>query len=552
MGIAADKTLTHLRMLNGSKGPAVHSLRAQVDKYAYRDYMKSVLEKQENLFLRQGEVKNLLIDNGRITGVETVTKLKYYAKAIVLACGVYLNSTIIIGDVIEERGPVCFPRSNYLAKSLTDSGISLRRFKTGTPARVKRSSVDLSVLESQPGENTPYSFSVLSDSESVDKLRDDCYLGYTNTQTHSVISENLSKSPKYGGLIHGTGARYCPSVEDKIVRFKDKERHQFFLEPEGVNTEEMYVQGLSTGLPCDIQLSLYRTIKGFENVQIMRDAYAIEYECIDPQQLFPTLMSKKYDGLFFAGQINGTSGYEEAAAQGLVAGINAALYIENKEPLVLTRENSYIGVLIDDLCTEGTQEPYRMMTSRAEFRLILRQDNADLRLTPIAAALGLASKERIEKLDKKLADIEKGKILSEQILPPKELNDYFKKIGEPLPHSGLKIKDIIRRSGVSLENFTERFDTFKDLSQDAVFDVFIQIKYEGYLQREKRAVEEIKRIENMPIPKETDYLKIEGLRNEAKEKLQKIRPLTIGQAGRINGVTPADVNVLLIRLKGMK
>ncbi len=547
MGKAADATLTHLRMLNSSKGPAVHSLRAQVDKYKYHDYMKNVLEKEPNLFLRQGEVKNLLFDNGQICGIETVTKLKYFAKVIVLACGVYLNSSIIIGDVIEDKGPACFARSNYLAVSIASAGIAMRRFKTGTPARVKLSTVDVSALEPQPGEDTPYSFSTVS--KKADKKRDHCYLGYTNLKTHAVIKENLHLSPKYSGLIHGTGARYCPSVEDKIVRFADKERHQFFLEPEGKGTEEMYVQGLSTGLPASVQLEMYRTVKGFEKVQIMRDAYAIEYECIDPTGLFATLMSKKYPGLFFAGQINGTSGYEEAAAQGLIAGLNAALYLENREPLILQRNNSYIGVLIDDLVTCGTNEPYRMMTSRAEFRLLLRQDNADMRLTKIGREAGLVDDKRWKIFNKKLKNIEKAAALLEKTFTPKELEAYFNEIGEPSCHHSLTVRDIIKRGNVTQENFAQFLGVFKGLTADAVAEIFVEVKYEGYLGREKRAVEELKRVENMPIPFDFDFLNAQGLRNEAKEKLAAVRPLTVGQAGRISGVTPADVNVLIIRLK---
>ena len=548
MGKAADTTLSQLRMLNSSKGPAVHSLRAQVDKYKYHEYMKSVLESEENLFLRQGEAKSIIVEDGKIRGVETVTGLKYYAKAVVLACGVYLKSTIIVGSVIEERGPVCFPRANYLSESLEREGFILRRFKTGTPARVKKDSVNLDKLEIQYGEDTPYSFSELGIKPK--KKKNVCYLGYTNEKTHNVIRDNLQKSPKYGGLIHGTGARYCPSLEDKVVRFADKERHQFFLEPEGDGTKEMYVQGLSTGLPADVQLEFYRTIEGFENLEIMRDAYAIEYECIDPLQLFPTLMSKRVEGLFFAGQINGTSGYEEAAAQGIIAGINAARFIAEKPPVILTRDSSYIGVLIDDLVTVGTNEPYRMMTSRAEFRLLLRQDNADLRLTPIGMEVGLVSAKRAKIYRKKKRDIEKAAELLKTVLPQDKLESYFAEIGETPAKTAMTVEDVIKRNNVTRENFCEKFDLFDLCLPAAVNHIFIETRYKGYLERERRAADEIKRVESMPVSPDTDFMKIEGLRNEAKEKLAAIRPLTVGQASRISGVTPADINVLIIRLKG--
>lgn len=546
MGVTADATLTHLRMLNLSKGPAVHSLRAQVDKYKYHDYMKNLLENEPNLHLRQGEVKELLVKNGEVTGVRTVTGLTYSAKVVVLACGVYLNSSIIIGDTIEDRGPVGFPRANYLAQNLSELGFEIRRFKTGTPARVKRSSVDLSQLEIQDGEDTPYSFSSMT--SSIDNHTSRCYLGYTNLDTHKIISDNLSKSPKYAGLIRGAGARYCPSVEDKIVRFSDKERHQFFLEPEGEKTQEMYVQGLSTGLPSDIQLELYKSIKGFENIEIMRDAYAIEYDCINPTQLFTTLGAKAYKGLYFAGQINGTSGYEEAGAQGLLAGINASCYIKKKEPVILPRDKSYIGVLIDDLVTVGTNEPYRMMTSRAEYRLLLRQDNADLRLTELGKKVGLVGKEKYSKYLTKVSEIEKIKTIISKTLPMAQVDAYFEKIGESKAKGGITIKEIIKRNAVTKDNFCESFDIFNEYDKASVYDTFIELKYEGYLERERRMANESRRVENMSIDPSIDFLNFEGLRNEAREKLNSIRPLTIGQASRISGVTPADINVLIIKL----
>ncbi len=552
MGKATDKTLTHLRMLNASKGPAVHSLRGQVDKYKYHDYMKNLLETEPNLSLRQGEASEIVVKNGKVCGVKTKVGIFYEASVVVLCCGVYLESTIIIGDNIEERGPVCFPRSNHLANSLRKNNISLRRFKTGTPARVKRDSIDTDKLEVQSGEVTPYSFSTTTLADKVEREKSDCYLGYTNLQTHKIISDNLTKSPKYSGLIRGAGARYCPSVEDKIVRFADKERHQFFLEPEGEKTQEMYVQGLSTGLPADIQLQLYRSIKGFENIEIMRDAYAIEYECIDPQQLYATLECKTIDGLYFAGQINGTSGYEEAGAQGIVAGINGALKLEGKKQIILSRDSAYTGVLIDDLVTVGTQEPYRMMTSRAEYRLLLRQDNADLRLTEIGRSAGLVSDERYEKYTKKLTDIQNGKKLLDMPLDNAKVVEYFKAIGENPAKGGITIKEVIKRNNVTWQNFCEHFDCFSSLCNEAIFDIFIEIKYEGYLSREKRSAQESRRVEDMTIPQDIDFLNFDGLRNEAREKLSKIRPLTIGQASRISGVTPADINVLIIRLSKLK
>lgn len=545
MGKAADATLTQLRMLNRSKGAAVHSLRAQVDKYAYHNYMKSALENEPNVNLRQGEVSELIVENDEIKGVKTVYKLEYYAPVVVLACGVYLKSAIIVGDVIEKKGPVCFNRANHLSDSLVENGIEVRRFKTGTPARIKRSSVDLSALEVQEGEEDIYSFSAMS--EGVNAKKRCCYLGYTNEKTHEIIRDNIDLAPKYAGLIHGTGARYCPSIEDKIVRFADKERHQFFLEPEGEGTEEMYVQGISTSLPAFVQLDIYRSIKGFENVEIMRDAYAIEYDCINPSELYPTLMHKRIKGLFFAGQINGTSGYEEAAAQGIVAGINGARYFKKLPPVVLTRDNSYIGVLIDDLVTVGTDEPYRMMTSRAEFRLSLRQDNADLRLTPIGREVGLVTDERWAKYNEKLAALTKARESLSKVLPPKALTEMFAYLGEELPKSGLTVESVIRRPSVTPEIFVKFTDVFNGLDKSAIEQLFVEVKYEGYLARAEKARNEQKRLENKPLSPDTDYSLIKGLRLEAAEKLNRIKPLSIGQAARISGVTPADINVLIVK-----
>ncbi len=538
MGRAADSAMLQLRMLNSSKGPAVQSLRAQVDKYAYHDYMKSTLENDDNIVLRQAEVKRILVENGKAVGVETMQQT-FYAKAVIIATGVYLKSEVITGTVKEPKGPSSFARSNLLSDSLTRLGFTLRRFKTGTPARVKRGTIDLSKLEVQEGDDDIYSFSTLSDKKANKMI---CYLGYTNAVTHEIIRQNLDKTARTLGLVSGAGARYCPSIEDKIVRFSDKERHQFFLEPEGENTQEMYVQGISTSLPASVQLDMYRSIEGFERVEIMRDAYAIEYDCIDPTELFPTLMSKRIEGLFFAGQINGTSGYEEAAAQGIVAGINAALMLENRPLIIFGRDNSYIGVLIDDLVTKGTDEPYRMMTSRSEYRLCLRQDNADMRLTPIAIEVGLASDERKRRFERKKADI----ALAEERLKAKVDGALVAEtIGENIP---LTAEQFIRRTSIAPSEFMSKSDIFDGLCVPAVRDVFIRLRYEGYIVRQEKARKELARLENMPLFID-DYSKVKGLRTEAAEKLNKIKPLTIGQASRISGVNPADVNVLILSSK---
>lgn len=531
MGIAADACCVQMRMLNKSKGPAVHSLRAQVDKYAYHKYMKSVLENTPNLTLRQGEVKRIIVENGKACGIETVLGQIISCKCVVLACGVYLKSDIIIGNVIEHKGPVCFTRANHLSRSLQeDCGISLRRFKTGTPARINGDTVDFSALEVQPGEDTPYSFALTS--KKVNKKGRVCYLGYTNERTHEIIRDNLGLSPKYGGLIHGTGARYCPSIEDKIVRFADRERHQFFLEPEGDGTKEMYVQGISTSLPVSVQLPMYRSIRGFENVEIMRDAYAIEYDCINPAELYPTLAHKRVEGLFFAGQINGTSGYEEAAAQGLVAGINAARYIVGKSGIVFSRKQSYIGVMCDDLVTKGTEEPYRMLSARSEHRLVLRQDNAEMRLSDIGVEIGLLTGKRKAAYFKLKREQDKAiKLLSE--------------VSAAYDGDKMKLCDCVRR-GMEWETVAALLRDYK-LSDMAVFGAVTAVRYEGYIERENRAVKENMRLENMPLPSDIDYLTVGGLRREACERLNEIKPLSIGQASRISGVTSADISVLIIR-----
>lgn len=544
MGIAADKTLTQLRMLNSGKGPAVQSLRAQVDKNRYHIYMKKALENEPLISLRQAEVTSLIMDNDKVCGVET-RQLNYYAPIVILCCGVYLKSHIITGKVVTETGPNGFPAANCLSGSLESLGIHLRRFKTGTPARIHADSVNFNELELQKGDENIYSFSLLS--RKVNSRLQDCYLGYTNPVTHKIIGENLDLTARRQGLISGVGARYCPSIEDKIVRFEDKDRHQFFLEHEGLDTKEMYVQGISTSLPASVQYDLYKSIKGFENVRIMRDAYAIEYDCIDSTELYPTLMHKKYSGLYFAGQIVGTSGYEEAAAQGLVAGINAALQLECRKPMILSRENSYIGVLIDDLVTKGTDEPYRMLTSRAEFRLLLRQDNADQRLTPIGRKVGLVDNVRWRKYLKTKRAEEQAKKKLDEVIPIVELA-WLTKLGENV-NASMTVREIIKRTKVNAENFKNNCDIFGDIPLSILHRVFIEVKYEGYLAREERARHENERLSEMQLPRDIDYFKITGLRYEAAEKLNKIKPLTVGQAGRISGVNPADINVLIISLK---
>ena len=550
MGIIADKTAIQIRMLNRGKGPAVQSLRAQADKNAYHTEMKKVLEKEKNLFVRQGEAVKIEIEGNKklvITSVELV----YGAKSLVFATGVYLKSEIIIGSCREAVGPNGFKNSSKLSDSLKDLGIKLLRFKTGTPVRIHARSVDYSKMELQEGDENVFSFSYMTSDKIENKSV--CYLTYTTPATHEIIRKNLDKAPAISGEIKGIGPRYCPSIETKIVRFADKERHQLFLEPEALNTEELYLQGFSTSMPAEIQKDMVHSVIGLENAEIMRDAYAIEYDCIEPTQLKPTLELKQIEGLFFAGQINGTSGYEEAAAQGIVAGINAGLYNQGKVQLVLKRSDGYIGVLIDDIVTKGTNEPYRMMTSRAEYRLLLRQDNADMRLTEIGRHVGLVSDERYEKFKQKkqrLQEIEAR--LSEKVKVDDRLINLFNKNNEPVPKENMKYRDLLKRTNIDIFKINDVYHLYDENDKKYMELVNIKIKYEGYLKQQQEDIDKMLRNESVVIPKDFDYMSVKGLREEAKEKLAKIRPLNLGQASRISGVSPADVSVLSILVKRKK
>ncbi len=545
MGIAADACSTQIRMLNSSKGLAVRSLRAQEDKYKYHAFTKTALEQAENLIMRQDEVKSITRD-GKDFVTECVTGSVYRSKAVVVATGVYLDSTIICGKSVQKRGPVCFCRSDYLADSLRALGFELRRFKTGTPARLAGHTIDFNKLEVQPGDDVPYTFSALT--KRHPKNTTVCYLGYTNGRTHEIIRAALPYSPRKIGLITGTGARYCPSIEDKIVRFSDKPRHAFFLEPEGAGTDEWYIQGISTSLPPDVQREMYRSMVGLENVEVVRDAYAIEYECIDARELFPSLMSKDIPGLFFAGQINGTSGYEEAAAQGVLAGINASAYIRGMSQFVADRTKSYLGVMTDDLVTVGSDEPYRMLTGRAECRLSLRQDNADLRLTELAVPYGTVSEERMRLLNRKKREIEKCEALVKTVLKEEEVKALFERAGESSPRS-MTVEEALKRPGVTLDLFDECLDTLKGIMPSAKLEVYAALRYDSYLKRQESELKEKSRLENMRLPEDLDYAEIDGLRLEAREKLNKAKPMSIGQASRVPGVTPADVWVLIRSVK---
>ena len=546
MGINADKTMLQIRMLNRGKGPAVQSIRAQSDKIEYHNEMKRMLENTENLFLKQGEATKITLD-GDYKIVQTAVGLCYKAKALVFATGVYLKSRIIIGDYTKECGPNGFSNAMLLSNSLKELGIKLLRFKTGTPARINSRSIDFSSLEVQNGEDNIQTFSFLT--KKKPKNRAVCYLTYTNERTHQIIQYNLDKAPVFSGLIKGVGPRYCPSIETKIVRFADKDRHQLFLEPESAKTNEVYIQGFSTSMPVSVQADMIHSIKGLEKAEIMRDSYAIEYDCIDPLQLKPTLELKSIHGIFFAGQINGTSGYEEAAAQGIVAGINASLYLKGKEQIVLKRSDGYIGVLIDDIVTKGTLEPYRMMTSRAEYRLYLRQDNADLRLTPIGRQVGLVDDKRWKIFLKKKKDLEKIFEVLKQKYKVEKVAQLFTENGESLPKESITIKEMLKRNGIDAFKINEKLGCFKGFSFEVISEMNISVKYEGYLKQQEDEIEKFKKNESLLIPADFDYKKYHGLRLEAQEKLSQILPLNIGQASRVSGVSPADIAVLSVLVK---
>ena len=554
MGKNIDKTFIQSKMLNKSKGPAVHSLRAQADKQNYTREMRKTLENTDNLTIKQGEVSEIIVEDGVIKGVKTISGATYYAEAVVLATGVYLKSKCIYGEVCQHTGPNGLMSANHLTDSLIANGIKMRRFKTGTPARVDKRTIDFSKMEEQFGDERIVPFSFTTDPESIQKEQISCWLTYTNEETHKIIKDNIDRSPLFSGMIEGTGPRYCPSIEDKVVKFADKNRHQVFIEPEGLYTNEMYLGGMSSSLPEDVQYAMYHTVPGLENAKIVRNAYAIEYDCIEYGQLLPNLEFKNIKGLFSAGQFNGSSGYEEAAAQGIIAGINAARYIQNKESLVIDRSQGYIGVLIDDLVTKESHEPYRMMTSRAEYRLLLRQDNADMRLTKIGYEVGLVDKERYDYVCKKekLIDEEIERLENYKIGAAIENQDILESLNSSPLKTATTLAELIRRPELNYDLIKPLDHERPELSDDVREQVNINIKYKGYIERQKKQVENFKKLENKKIPEDFDYSKVGSLRIEAAQKLAFYKPISIGQASRISGVSPADISVLLIYMEQNK
>jgi len=551
MGIAADATAVQMRMLNRGKGPAVYALRAQSDKGAYHRYMKNVVENTENLDLKQVQVMDIIVEDGKCVGITTELDEEYRAKAVILCTGTYLDSMIIIGDTMYSGGPNGMRPSVGLSANLKKHGLEILRFKTGTPSRVDRRSLHMDKMELEEGDPENHAFSFMS--ERKDRNKRNCWLTYTNEKTHEIIRENIMRAPKYAGKIHGIGARYCPSIEDKVVRFADKDRHQLFVEPEGLDTTEMYVQGMSTSMPIDVQYAFLRTIPGFEDVKMMRPAYAIEYDLLDPLQLYPTLEVIKLPGLYSAGQSNGTSGYEEAAAQGLVAGINAALKIQGKDPFILARHEAYIGSLVDDLVTKGADEPYRMMTSRSEYRLILRQDNADLRLTEKGHSIGLVGEERYARFLERKKKYEEAMdyIRTQRFTPKEEINRALESMGTAPLTTGTGADQILKRPEMTYRKMMEMLGC-PAFDEEAVEEMEITVKYEGYIARQEAAVRKAARMENEKLPLDMDYLSLDGISTEAKQKMDKIRPLSLGQAARIPGVSPADISVLMVYVKQRK